>query len=124
MTDAAQPEKSAPKRKGWAGIARMGGYGDNLVAASTLRPLRKLGYKIDVLSIMPHAIVFENNPFVDTLTIKSWSDFPANDPLGVQKWFRSRAEEYERFANLTHACEGTLVMFEAGIGFHWPAAFR
>ncbi len=88
---------SIPRKMGWAGVVRMGAYGDNLIAASVLRPLNALNYKIEVLSKMPGAAVFENNPFIDKLTIRS--DVPETDPIATQTWFRSRAEEYERFVN-------------------------
>ena len=110
------------KKLGWAGVVRMGAYGDNLVAASVLRPLKALNYKIEVLSKMPGAIVFENNPFIDKLTIRT--DVPETDPISTQNWFRSRAEEYERYINLNLACEGTLALIELSAAFYWPAALR
>src|SRR5262245_28252003 len=63
-------------KTGWAGIARCGGVGDNLIAAVALRPLKTLGYKIEVISQNPQAVVFENNPFVDKLSVYDKDDWP------------------------------------------------
>ncbi len=122
MLQAAEPDRIAPKKMGWAGVVRMGAYGDNLIAASILRPLKALNYKIEVLSKLPGAVVFENNPFIDKLTIRT--DVPETDAIATQTWFRSRAEEYDRFANLNLACEGTLALVELSAAFYWPPALR
>ena len=44
------PARPSCGKSGWVGIARLGGIGDNLIAASVLRPLKKMGYKVDVVS--------------------------------------------------------------------------
>jgi hypothetical protein len=124
---AGAPAEIAPPahmKKGWAGVLRLGGLGDSLIAASTLRPLKAVGYKIDMIAQMPHAVVFENNPFIDKLTVANVFDLPQNDILAYQAWFRSKANDYERFANLTYSCEGMLALFPASTQFHWPAAVR
>ena len=39
---------------GWVCVARFGGIGDNLICASPLRPLKRLGYKVtDLLMAKP-----------------------------------------------------------------------
>ena len=107
----------------WAGVARMGGVGDNLMAASVLRPLKRAGYRVEVISQEPQCAVFHNNPHVDRLVVKRREDFPT-DMLAWQQWFDGRGREYALFANLSHSCENALALFPASTPFYWPAAFR
>ena len=87
----------------WAGIARMGGIGDNLIAASTLRPLKRMGYMNEVITSESSHSVFLNNPFIDKLTVKKDGEIPGGAEW--QKWFVARAKEYDLFAHLSHSCE-------------------
>lgn len=108
----------------WAGIARMGGVGDNLIAASVLGPLKRAGYKIEVITQDPYHVVFENNPNIDKLSVKTKDDFPQGDMLAWQFWFANRGKEYARFANLSHSCEHLVAHFPAQTSFWWPAHMR
>lgn len=107
----------------WAGIARFGGIGDNLIAASVLRPLKQLGYMVEVLTTdkESHA-VYLNNPFVDKLSLKKDGEIPGGDEW--QKWFASRAGEYDLFVNLSHSCEGHHALFKGSTQFWWPQDYR
>jgi len=107
----------------WAGVCRLGGIGDNLIAASTLRPLKKQGYKIEVISQEPYSAVFANNPFIDKLTLKKTEDIPQQQ-LEWQQWFALRAKEYAKFGNLSHSCEVTGALLPAMTAFYWPASMR
>lgn len=112
-----------PKDKGWACVVRLGGIGDDLVAASVLRPLKAQGYKIEVITQEPQSVVFENNPFIDKLSVRKHGDLPAD----IKAWgdhFRFRASEYAKFINLSHSMEGLLAMFEGSMAWDWPADFR
>lgn len=112
-------------KTGWAGIVRLGGVGDNLIAASVLPLLKKQGYKVDVISQPPQCVVFENNPYIDKLSIKETArDLPQNDMPAWQGWFASRSNEYDLFVNLSHSCEGLLAIFPAMTYFWWPDAVR
>src|SRR5262245_66197721 len=72
---------------------------------------------------MPQAVVFENNPFIDKLSVKEAKDMP---PAGQawQDWFRSRGNEYDVFANLSHTCEVSLAMLPSMTQYQWPASAR
>jgi ADP-heptose:LPS heptosyltransferase len=107
----------------WAGVCRMGGIGDNLIAASALAPLRRQGFKIEVISQEPYSSIFVNNPNVDKLTIKIPEDIPQTQ-LDWQLWFATRAKEYSRFANLSHSCETLGALLPAQTAFWWPASMR
>lgn len=110
---------------GWAGIARFGGIGDNLMAASAAWALKRKGLKVEVITSSDCAWqVFEHNPNVDKLSIKTKSELPVNDMLAWQKWFKGRADEYDVFAHLSHSCEGILALFTASTQFYWPADVR
>lgn len=119
----AVPDKPRLGKSGWAGIARLGGIGDNLIAASVLRPLRSAGYRIDVITQMPQGVVFENNPFVDKLSMKGPKDLPGNQAEWLA-WFRSRGNEYDVFANLSHSCEVSLAMLPSQTQSQWPSSTR
>jgi ADP-heptose:LPS heptosyltransferase len=108
----------------WAGLARMGGVGDNLVAGSVLAPLKRAGYKTEVITQTPYSCVFENNPNIDKLTVKSKDDFAGPDMLQWQQWFANRGKEYELFANLSHSMEHLIAFFPAQTAFWWPVAYR
>jgi len=108
-------------KSGWAGVARLGGIGDNLMAASVLLPLKSMGYKVDVITSLPNGVVFENNPFVDKISIKSPKDIPADQ---WQAWFRTRGNEYDKFANLSHSCEVSLATLASQTQQQWPSAMR
>ena len=123
-----RPSKPAgPKRrvdsKAWAGLARMGGVGDNLIAASVCKPLKDLGYLVEVISQDPCASLFENNPHIDKLSVYQKDDWP-QDQMQWQKWFAARGKEYDRFANLSHSIEVLHAVFPHMTAFWWPQEFR
>ena len=109
--------------KAWAGFARMGGVGDNLIAASVCKPLKDLGYLVEVISQDPCACLFENNPSIDKLSVYSKDDWP-QDQMQWQKWFAMRGKEYDRFANLSHSIEVLHAVFPHMTSFWWPQEFR
>lgn len=115
---------SVISNKGWACIVRLGGIGDNLIAASTLRPLKKMGYMIEVITREPQSSVFENNPFIDKLTIKSDRELPQDNPTSWQKYWWSRSCEFAKFVNLSHSVEVLMARFPAETAFWWAAEFR
>jgi ADP-heptose:LPS heptosyltransferase len=106
----------------WACVARFGGIGDNLITSSVLPALKKKYDRVEVISQRPQHVVFENNPFVDKLSVYSVGDLPGGDAW--QEWFKSRSREYEFFANLSHTCETTLAFVKAQTQFWWPASVR
>lgn len=109
----------------WVGICRLGGVGDDLIAASVLRPIRKLGYKIEFIAQQPHHVVLQNNPFIDKLSVKDGvRDLPQGDMLKWQEWFDARGREYDHFVNLSHSCESLIALFPAMSAYWWPAHFR
>lgn len=107
---------------GWACLARFGGVGDNLIVASALRPLKRLGYKVEMLSDHKHGVVYLNNPFIDKLTILPDNHIPTGP--GWNEWFRLRAKEYELFVHLSHTCEGRHALNVGSSAFWWPAHYR
>jgi ADP-heptose:LPS heptosyltransferase len=110
--------------KGWAAVARFGGIGDNLIAACVLKPLKQLGYNVEVLSSPPMHCVFLHNPHIDKLSIKHDGDMPKDDPKGWQNWHRSRAAEYDVYVHLSHSVEGHLALFEHQTEFWWRPEYR
>lgn len=111
---------------GWAAICRFGGIGDNLIAASVL-PLLSRRYKgVDVFTEEPNSVVFENNPHVSRLVVKTKEEMavPESGAVGWQKWFANRAGEYDLFVNLSHSCENLLAMQAGQTQFYWPAHWR
>lgn len=107
----------------WAGVARFGGVGDNLIAASVLRPLKKLGYMVEVITTAKDThTVFLNNPFIDKLSLKEDGDIPGG--ADWQKWFAKRAGEYDIFVNLSHTCEYRHALFPDQTQFWWPQDYR
>jgi ADP-heptose:LPS heptosyltransferase len=106
----------------WAGIARMGGLGDNLVAASVLRPLKRLGYMTEIITSELAHVVFHNNPYLDKLSVKHERDIPQGE--GWQKWFDSRAKEYDLFAHLSHSMEDRHAFHAGKTAFWWRPEYR
>ncbi len=117
--------KRSQRSNGWAGVARFGGIGDNLMAASVCYALKRRGYKVEMITGEKSAwSVFEHNPNIDKLSVKSTDEMFGIGSLEWQKWFRGRAEEYDIFAQLSHTCEGLLAFFPSMSQFHWPAHVR
>lgn len=109
--------------KRWAGICRFGGIGDNLMAASVLRPLKRLGYNTEVITTdKDTSSVYLNNPFLDKLSMKADGEIPNGEDW--QKWFSSRAGEYDVFVNLSHSCEARHALFKNSTQFYWPEDYR
>ncbi len=109
----------------WAAIARLGGVGDNLIAGSVLAPLKRMGYMTEVITAEPNHVVYLHNPHIDKLSVKKPErDLPVNDMPGWQKWFESRANEYDVFLHASHSCEGRHAMFPTMTGFWWPQDYR
>lgn len=110
--------------KGWACVARMGGIGDNLVAASVLRPLKRLGYMTEVLTSDMAGAIFRNNPFLDKLTIKPDGEVPAAGSDDWRKWFTNRSAEYDVFVHLSYSMEVRHALFPNSTAFWWPEEYR
>ena len=108
--------------KGWACIARLGGIGDNLVAASPLRPLKRLGYMTEVITSAMASSVYLNNPFMDKLSVKQDGEIPGGDLW--QTWFATRAGEYDIMVNLSNSMETRHAMHKASTWFWWPQDYR
>jgi ADP-heptose:LPS heptosyltransferase len=109
----------------WAAISRFGGVGDNLIAASPLRALKRMGYMTEVISGEPNHVVFLNNPFIDKLTVKKTdTELPKDDLVGWQKWFEGRANEYDIFIQASHSCEGRHALFKTMTSFWWSPEYR
>jgi len=111
--------------KRWAGIARFGGIGDNLVAGAPLYILKKLGYMTEMITSEPNHVVFINNPHIDKLSVhKTEKDLPQNDMLAWQKWFAGRERTFDLFAHLSHSMEGRHALFEQFTSFYWSDQYR
>jgi len=108
--------------KGWACIARLGGIGDNLIASVVLRPLKRMGYMVEVIASETASAVFLNNPFIDKLAVKREGDLPGGNDW--HKWFASRAHEYDLFVNLSNSCETRHALHYGNTAFHWPVEYR
>ena len=110
--------------KGWVAVARFGGIGDNMIAASVLPLLKQQGYKVEVITDEKNGALFKNNPHIDKLAIKKDGDLPADCGLEWQKWFRSRSSEYAKMIHLSHTIEGLLAHWPSQTAFYWPAKVR
>jgi ADP-heptose:LPS heptosyltransferase len=109
----------------WAAICRFGGIGDNLVAGSPLRALKRMGYMTEMITGSPNQIVFLNNPYIDKLSNKNVDDdLPKGDKLENAKWFISRSKEYDVFAHLSHSMEGRHAFFSNMTQYWWPVEYR
>ena len=103
----------------WACICRLGGVGDNLVASSVMRPLKKLGYMTEMVTSEMASAVFLNNPYIDKLTVRPDGMMP-----GGPDWFAARAPEYDVFVNLSFSMEGLHAVRKNEPLFYWPPEFR
>ncbi len=114
---------SGHNRETWAGVVRLGGIGDNMIVTAVLPHLKEKYGKVEVITASPQHVVFENNPYVDRLTVKEREDIPKNDGHSNFYW-HNRSKEYEFFADLTHTCEATGALFQGQTQFWWPAEAR
>lgn len=110
--------------KRWAGIARFGGIGDNLIAASVLHPLKKMGYLTEVITEEPNHVVYLHNPLIDKLSVKGSGDIPKADQKNWQHWIDSRAREFDLFLHASHSCEGRHAIHEHMTSFWWRDEYR
>lgn len=119
-------KEGAPRNAtNWAGIVRLGGIGDNLIAASVLAPLKRRGFQVEVIAADPQHVIFENNPWVDKLSVKlAPRDLPQNNMMAWQAWFQSRSHEYALFANLSHSLEYLLAFLPEQSAFQWSDDIR
>lgn len=108
----------------WACIARMGGMGDNIIASSVLPGLKKKYGHVEVISEAPYSAIFENNPYIDKLSLRPKGDPVWGDGHIWQQWFNSRSKEYAFFANLSHSCECTGVLLRVQTQFWWRQEMR
>lgn len=111
------------KNKDWCLLVRLGGIGDNLIASSVL-PLLARDYNVEVMAQKPWSALFENNPFIDKLTVREEGDIPHASALEWQEWFVARGKEYAKWVNLSHSCESQLAVFPSQSAFYWPASWR
>jgi ADP-heptose:LPS heptosyltransferase len=111
--------------KRWAAVARFGGVGDNLIAGSPLKALKRMGYMCEVITGGHYSSLYQHNPYIDKLTIKKTEeDLPQGDMYAWQKWMDSRAKEYDVFVHASHSCEGLHSLFKGMTQFWWPAEMR
>lgn len=117
--------KDPPKFKsGWCGVCRLGGIGDNLMCASPLKLLKEKWGKVEVLSGPPQYTVFENNPYIDKLTVIDKASIPNDSSGNNANYFWGRGKEYDAWFHLSHSCETTRALFVGQTHFYWPASFR
>jgi len=109
---------------GWAAICRFGGIGDNLIASSVLPLLARRYTGVDVITEEPNSVLFENNPHLSRIIVKTKDELPNSGAIDWQKWFSNRANEYDLFVNLSHSCENLLAMQAGQTQFYWPAHWR
>ena len=109
---------------GWAGVARYGGVGDNLIASSVLAPLRKKYGRLEVITQWPHHVIFENNPYIDKLSVHKPGEIPGDTLEAWNRWHRVRGKEYDFFQNLSHTVEVLKAFLPAQSFFDFPAAWR
>lgn len=108
----------------WACIARFGGLGDNLIATSVFPGLKRRYGHLEVIGSKLYGAMYENNPYIDKLSIREDGDPAWGDGHSWQQWFSSRAKEYAFFANLSHSCEATGVFLRVQTPFWWPVEMR
>ncbi len=111
-------------KTGWAGVARLGGVGDNLIGASVCRPLKEMGYRVEMITQLPCGAVFENNPHIDKISNFSNDDLPKSDPVDWQKFFVAAGKNFDKFGHLSGSCEMLHAFFPASTTFWWPDKFR
>jgi ADP-heptose:LPS heptosyltransferase len=110
-------------KKPWACVSRMGGIGDNLMAAAVL-PGMAQKYRIDMLTNTFYGLLFDNNPWVEKVTKVRNEDIPTTSMPEWQSWFAKRAREYEFFANLSHSCEALVAIPQSQTPFYWSSEWR
>lgn len=115
---------SASGRAGWAGVARLGGVGDNLIAASVCRPLKEMGYRVEMITQLPCSVVFENNPYIDKISNFANEDLPKSSAEDWQKFFVSAGKNFAKFGHLSGSCEMLHAFFPANTTFWWPDRIR
>lgn len=108
----------------WAAIARFGGWGDNLIAASPLAALKRMGYMTEVITSPPAHSVFLHNPYIDKLSVKIVERDMPQDSTMWQAWIESRAKEYDVFGHFSHSLEGRHSVFSHMTAFWWPEEYR
>ena len=108
----------------WAAVARFGGIGDDLVASSVLRPLKRMGYMTEMITSPPYHTVFLHNPFLDKLSVKVPERDLPKDGLEWQKWVESRSREYDIFFHASHSMEGRHSVFPNMTEFYLPEEYR
>ncbi len=114
--------RDAPKAR-WACMVRMGGLGDNLICSSVLPGLKARYGHVEVITREPCSVVFENNPYIDKLTVWPKDEAIADLPAWTRT-LNARLAESDFGIHLSHSCEGTLALFEAQTQFSWPAKMR
>ncbi len=109
----------------WAAMARFGGVGDNLMAASPFMALKRMGYMTEMITGEPNHVLYYHNPHIDKLSVKNTDrDLPQNDLNAWQLWFDSRAREYDAFGHASHSCEGRHAFFKTMTAFWWDVDAR
>lgn len=109
--------------KRWAAVCRLGGIGDDLIAASVCPGLQKQGYNVEFIAAEPQHVVLHHNPHIDKLSIKRPGDLPEDQSVW-QLWMESRSREVDVFAHLSHSCEMRHAVWPNMTSFWWPQDYR
>ncbi len=113
------------KRGQWAAVCRFGGVGDNLAAAAVLPGLVRQGNRVEVITSSHAGELFDNNPWVDKLSICQDGDQPDGGGIEWQRWFQKRGHEYRGgLFHLSHTIETTLAFVQGQTQFWWSDRAR
>lgn len=119
-----EPPTAKTETNEWACVVRLGGVGDNLIVSAVLPALKKRYRYLEVIASEPQHVVFENNPYVDKLTMKAQGEPPWGDGVSWQRYWLDRSKEYAFFAQLSHSCETFRVLTKVQTQYYWPAKVR
>jgi ADP-heptose:LPS heptosyltransferase len=97
---------------GWAGLCRYGGVGDNLIVSSVFKAVREKYGRLEVISQAPQSCVFENNPYIDKLSVHRPGEVPGESAEAWARWHAIRAREYDFFAHLSHSVDDGRLLYE------------
>lgn len=119
--DAAQWRMPWRKQPNHILVARTGGFGDALMAASVLPALEEQGATISMIVNAQGYEVLREDPHVDEWIVLGEGQLPDKE---LPYYWQAMAGRFDRFINMTHSVEGELLKQPRRADYFWDHAQR
>lgn len=112
---------SDPAPEKTCAVVRYGAFGDALWASALFPQLKAEGYHITLYTQEAGEVALRHDPHIDRMIVHSEYLTPAHE---LVTYWMTQAPQYDRWINLVHSVEATLLPTPSDVSFHKSDAWR